>query len=53
MTIPADADAATRSALKDAVNGAFIAAFRQVLSIAALLAFFSAVAAWLTIRDKK
>jgi hypothetical protein len=34
------------------VNGAFITAFRQVMSIAALLAFFSAVAAWLTIRDK-
>jgi len=52
MTIPAGEDAVTRTALKEAVNGAFITAFRQVMSIAALLAFFSAVAAWLTIRDK-
>ena len=52
MTIPATADTATQTELKDAVNSAFITAFRQVMSIAALLAFFGAVAAWFMIRDR-
>jgi hypothetical protein len=52
MTIPADADAATQTALKHAVDGAFVAAFRQIMGIAALLALFSAIAAWFMIRDQ-
>ncbi len=51
MTLPATADVATQTALKDAVNSAFIAAFRRVMSIAAVLAFLSAVSAWFMILD--
>lgn len=49
---PAGLDAASAQAVKVAVHGAFVAGFRWVMGISALLALLSAVSAWLWIGGK-
>jgi EmrB/QacA subfamily drug resistance transporter len=49
MEIPASADAATRATLKDAVADSFVAGFRRVMLISAVLALLSAACAALTL----
>jgi EmrB/QacA subfamily drug resistance transporter len=49
---PEDVDAATRVALRGAINEAFVSGFRVVMIIAIGLAILSAVSAWLLIEGK-
>lgn len=42
----------TRAALTEAINESFVAGFRQVMTIAALLALLAALSAWLLIERK-
>jgi EmrB/QacA subfamily drug resistance transporter len=48
-----DVEAATRVALKSAINEAFVAGFRVVMMVAVGLALLSAASAWLLIEGKK
>ena len=49
MEIPASADAASQATLKQAVADSFVAGFRLVMLISAVLALLSAACAWLTL----
>jgi EmrB/QacA subfamily drug resistance transporter len=52
MAVPAGVDGATAAALRDAVGVAFVAGFRRVMLLCALLAALSALGAWVLIRGK-
>ncbi len=51
--VPEGVEAATRVALKGAINEAFVSGFRVVMMIAVGLALLSAASAWLLIEGKK
>jgi len=53
IELPAQADAATRQALHDAVSRAFVAGFRQVMLLSALLAAGGAASAWWFLTPRK
>jgi EmrB/QacA subfamily drug resistance transporter len=48
-----DLDAATRAALRGAVDAAFVSGFRRVMGAGAALALAAALAAWLTIDGRR
>jgi EmrB/QacA subfamily drug resistance transporter len=50
--LPRDLDPAQARALKQAINQSFVAGFRRVMAVAAVLALLSAVSAWLLIEGK-
>ena len=49
MTVPAQVDAATADAIRQAVGTAFVAGFRRVMLACAALALLSALSAWVVI----
>ncbi len=53
IAIPASFDLTTRMTAQDAIDNAFLYAFRMVIGICALLAFISAVLSFFLIHNKK
>jgi len=53
IELPSDLEARTREAAQDAIADSFVAGFRYVMVLAALLAFTSAAMAWLMIERKE
>jgi hypothetical protein len=52
MKIPVAADEATRTALRSAIDDSFVAGFRRVMLIAAVLALLAALSAWIAFRGE-
>jgi hypothetical protein len=53
IELPAQLDARSREAARDAIAGSFVAGYRWIMLISALLGFASAVTAWLTIDSSR
>ena len=51
--LPKEIEPATSSSLRQALNESFVQAFRQVMLIGAVLAFASALSAWVLIDGKQ
>lgn len=49
IELPAETDASDRNAAQQAISHAFVAGFRWIMALSALMCFASVVAAWLTI----